>query len=455
MVRSINRIALLALAIVLALALVWALVGAAVFVRKQNARAIIGVGYKVKITCSEVFVAKRNLDDVLATQFFNIDPLMDKIKISVDTQAKTVTGHLYGLGKSMAVYREGAGCTVFAQHGVEAVNIPVVSSAQKAVAHTYETAIKPEVQTAVQALFDESALPNPIVTRGVVVIQDGKIVAEHYRDGFTKDTPQQSWSMAKAVTQSLIGIMSGHGWIALDDTALLPHWQGDDPRAKISLDDLLHMASGLEFLEEYANTDAAVVQMLFNRKDMGAYASSFPLIRTPGTQSKYSSGTTNIVSKIIRIRLDALGEDYHAFPRRALFDKLGMMNTIFEVDPNGGFIGSSYIYATPRDFARFGQFILQDGVWEEERILPEGWVNYSRQPGPGDDQYASHWMVNTDQKSMPGLPADILYIIGNDGQYIITIPSKNTVIVRLGVTRSPATLGTDVLPLLRNIYNKL
>lgn len=428
---------------------------AGLFIRTQNARAMIGVGYKVKITCSEIFLAKRPLEDVLATEFFNIDPMMEKISIKIDDKAKTVTGSLFGLGKNVAVYREGVGCTVFAQNGVAPVNVPIVTDAQRQNAHKYEMAMRPNVQTAVQVLFDDEAHANPIWTRGVVVLQDGKIVGEHYREGFTKDSPQQSWSMAKAVTQSLIGIMSGNGWVSIGDKALMPAWQGDDPRSDITMGNLLHMASGLEFLEEYANTDSAVTQMLFNRKDMGTYAASFPLERIPGTQSKYSSGTANIVAKIMGAKLEALGEDPHAFPRKALFDKLGMMSAIFEVDPSGSFIGSSYIYATARDYARFGQLYLQDGVWEGEQILPLGWVEYTRQPGPGDDQYSSHWMVNTDQKSMPGLPADILYIIGNDGQYIITIPSKNAVIVRLGVTRRPATLQGDVLPLLREIYNQL
>lgn len=437
------------------LVVIFGVVWGGLFVRTQNARAIIGVGYKVKITCSEMFVAGRALDDILETEFFNIDPMMEKIKLDIDQEAKTITGSLFGLGKNMAVYREGVGCTVFAQNGVEPVNVPIVTEAQKRNAHQYDLAIRPNVQTAVQALFDDASHAHPIWTRGVVVIQDGKIVGEYYRDGFSKDSLQQSWSMAKAVTQSLIGIMSGKGWVSLDETALMPAWQGDDPRADITMENLLHMASGLEFLEEYANTESAVVQMLFNRKDMGRYAASFPLERQPGTQSKYSSGTANIVAKIMKTKLEALGENPDAFPRRALFDKIGMMNTIFEVDPSGSFIGSSYIYATARDFARFGQLYLQDGVWDGEQVLPPNWVDYTRQAGPGNDQYSSHWMLNTDQKSMSGFPADILYIVGNDGQYIITIPSKNAVIVRLGVTRQPATLQEDVSPLLREIYNQL
>ena len=373
------------------------LIGFGLFIHKQNGRAQIGVGYITKVTCSEIFVANRKLEDVLEDDFFNIDPMMGKISVHLDREAKTVTSSLFGLGKSRAVYREGLGCTVFAGGGVSSVDVPIVTAEQSAAAHKYDHAIKDNIQAAVRALFDDKALDHPIVTRGVVVIQNGKIVGEHYADGFDKDTHQQSWSMAKGITQSLVGILTGQGLLTLEDKNLLAAWQNGDPRGEITLGHLLQMASGLSFVEEYGNTKSDVVQMLYNSKDMAAYAANLPLIYKPGEKSVYSSGTANIVAKIIQNKLVEAGQNPHAFPRRALFDKIGMMSAIFEVDPSGTFIGSSYVYATARDFARFGQLYLQGGMWEGEQILPKNWVNYTGKSAVGRPEYGSTWSLNFGQ----------------------------------------------------------
>ncbi len=438
---------LLSMMIILGLAL-----GA--FIYQQDGRAQIGVGYKTKITCSEVFVAGRKFEDV-QEDFFNIDPMMEKISIQIDKDAKTVSGALFGLGKSYAVYREGVGCTVFAQDGVSSVNIPVVTDLQKQQAHKYSRAQSEGVQTAVLALFDDRAVTHPIDTRGVVVVQNGVIVGEHYKDGFDKNTRQQSWSMAKGITQSLVGIMTGQGILSVNDKELLDMWEAGDPRREITIDHLLHMASGLRFVEEYANMKSDVVQMLFNRRDMAKYAASLPLIYTPGEKSVYSSGTANILARVIQNKLGEHGIDPYSFPRRALFDKVGMMSAVFEVDPSGTFIGSSYVYATACDYARFGQLFLQDGMWEGNRVLPEGWVAYSGKPAVGRQDYGAIWSLNLDGKSLPDMPTDIIALGGNDGQYIFVIPSKNAVIVRLGITRAPASFEQDLFPLIRDVYNQL
>lgn len=435
--------------------IVAALIVFGLFIHKQNGRAQIGVGYKTKVTCSEVFVAGRKFEDVVSNDFFNIDPMMDKVSLKIDRTAKAVTGSLLGLGKSHAVYREGVGCTVFASDGVSPVDVPIVTAAQRASAHKYGLAIDANVQTAVRALFDDKALAHPIVSRGVVVIQNGEIVGEHYAEGFDRTTHQQSWSMAKGINQSLVGILTGRGLLSLDDKNLLDVWQKGDPRGDITLGHLLQMASGLTFLEEYGNTNSDVTQMLFNAKDMAAYAANLPLKYKPGEKSVYGSGTANIVAKVIRNALEEAGLNPHAFPRRALFDKIDMTSAIFEVDPSGTFIGSSYVYATARDYARFGQLYLQDGVWEGERILPENWVVYTGKSAVGRADYGSTWSLNLDGKILPGMPKDVIFLGGNDGQYIFVIPSKNAVIVRLGITRMPASFDGDLFPLIRGVYNEL
>ena len=415
--------------------------------------AKVPAGYVAKVTCSEIFVAGRDAGEVATTNFANISPTFDWVKLNVNEAEKSVEGRLLGFGKSTAIYRDGVGCTLTASDGLSPVDIPTLKNASS---HRYVLAIDETVQKTVVDLFDDAALPNPIITRGVVVIQNNQIIAEHYKSGFDKDTRQQSWSTAKGFVQALIGIAVRDGHLSLDDKALLPEWQGDDPRAEITIGHLLHMASGLEFDEAYANPNSHVDQMLFNQGDMGKYAASRKLINRPGTVSQYSSGTANILSNILRARLEAAGVSYHAFPKKELFDKIAMSSAVFEVDAAGNFIGSSYIYATPRDFAKFGQLYLQNGQWQGEQILPKDWVEYTRQSAPGTGgKYGSHWSLNLGQKTMPGLPEDVIHLGGNDGQMIVVIPSKNAVIVRMGVTRFPATIENDLYPLIRKVYEAL
>lgn len=418
-----------------------------------NKMGKVPAGYKAKVACSEIFVAGRNADDVISTNFDNISPTFDWVKLDVNEVEKSVQGKFLGVGKSKALFRNGAGCSLVGKNGLTAVTIP---SPQNTDGHLYETAIRADVQNALQPFFDDEALPNPIVTRGIVVIQNDQIIAEQYAEGFDAKTRQQSWSTAKGFTQALIGIAQNQGHLSLEDKVELSAWSDDDPRGQITLGHLLHMASGLEFSEAYANPNSHVDQMLFNQSDMGAYAASLKLAHKPGTVSQYSSGTTNIVASMLRAKLEANGVDYHSFPRKELFDKLSMSSAIFEVDAVGTFIGSSYIYATPRDFARFGQLYLQKGQWKGEQILSPEWIDYTRQPAPqSGGKYGSHWSLNLGQKTLPGLPEDVIHLGGNDGQMIVVIPSKNTVIVRLGVTRWPATLENDLYPLIRNLYDNI
>lgn len=428
---------------------------AAYYIPQLDRMAQIGVGYKTKVLCSEVLVAGREYDDVLNTNFFGIDPLLEYVNLDVDREKNIVSGSLWGLGSSKAVYRDGLGCTIDIGEGVSTVEISPSATGQQNT-QEYEITYRPEIQTAIDALFDDDKLTHPIKTRGVVVIQDGKIVGEKYTEGFGPATRQQSWSMSKGVTQALVGILAKKELLSLDDTNLMTDWKADDPRSKIKLGDLLHMASGLEFFEEYGDTESDAVQMLFNSADMASYAAQKSLVGTPGEKAIYSSGTTNIVSSIIRDRLENAGTSYHNFPHEELFAKLGMDSAIFEVDAAGTFIGSSYIYATPRDYARFGQLYLQNGNWDGEQILPENWVKYTGSPAPqSGGKYGSHWSINKDGSSLPGMPEDVIYLGGNDGQFIFVIPSKNAVIVRLGIMREPATFEDDLYPLIRDLFEAI
>ena len=425
---------------------------AALGINHLNKMAKIGVGYMVKVTCSEVFLAERDLDDIMASDFADIDPLMTFVRLKLDENQNTLKGSLFGLGKSKGVYREGIGCSLDVGDGLSEVALQNAEFPE----HNYTESINPNVQAELLKFFTSKDNPDTFVTRGALVIQNGQVIAEHYKKGFDKDSRQQSWSMAKGFTQALIGIAVKDKLLSLEDNELMPDWKAPDPRSEITLGHLLHMASGLEFREEYLDPFSHVDQMLFNRSDMGEYAASQSLVSKPGTTSIYSSGTTNIVSKILRNTLDTENISYHDYPNQKLFSKLGMNSAIFEVDASGGFIGSSYIYATVRDFAKFGQLYLQNGVWNNEQLLPVGWVDYTRTPAKhSEGKYGSHWSVNASQKNFPSLPKDVIALGGNDGQYIFVIPDKNAVIVRLGIMREPANFANDLYPVVKDIYQAL
>jgi CubicO group peptidase (beta-lactamase class C family) len=275
------------------------------------------------------------------------------------------------------------------------------------------------------------------------VVHEGRIVAERYAPGIDKDTPLLSWSMAKSFTNALVGILVKQGKLSVKDPAPVPEWaSAGDPRRAISLDEIMRMSSGLEWFEDYTEHPVSDVnRMLFLQPDMGAYAAAKPLAARPGSRWSYSSGSTNIVCRILR---DAAGgrEAFWAFPRRELFNKIGMRSAVWGVDASGIIIGSSYLYATARDYARFGLLCLNDGIWEGERILPEGWMAYSTTPTPPAPlgQYGAFFWLNhgdpgdPSKRPYPGLPTDLFLALGYQGQAIIIVPSRRVVIVRLGMT---------------------
>ena len=420
-------------------------------VKELNALARLGVGYMTKVACSEIFVAGRPEAEVLANDFHGIDPLLVKVKLDIDASEGIVKGSLYGLGKSTA-YHSGLGCALSPKGRPDTIGVYRGLAPDSP---PLPTQIDSDVQTAVEDFFKDAKPNDNAVNRGVLVLQNGVVVGEGYGEGITKETPQQSWSMAKSVTQALYGIASEKGLISIDETNLFPEWEGDD-RAKISVNDLLHMASGLYFLEDYSDPAASVTQMLFMSRDMGGRAAQEPLSHPPGTQWYYSSGTSNILSKLLRQRIEKAGQDYHSFPDKELFHKIGMRGATFETDASGTFVGSSFLYATARDWARLGELYRNDGIWGNTPILPKGWVDYARTPALETTlQYGAHWWLNGEQKRFPNMPKDIYYMGGHDGQYVIMVPSKNAVIVRLGLIRPPASFEADVLPLIEGLYAAL
>jgi CubicO group peptidase (beta-lactamase class C family) len=440
-----------------------------------------GTGYLAKVLCSAVFIAGRDPEEVLADDLDIFDYSL--IKGEVDMVRRTATAsnigplrERFGVYSRTAVYRDGLGCTLaigvtpdeLAQQ-VRGIDFEPTSPLPAAAPWPEGERVVPPIGVDVAVL--ESALdkafaePKPLQkrrTRAVVVVHGGRIVAERYAEGFSRDTELVGWSMTKSVTNALVGLLVKRGLLDLDEPAKVPEWSSpNDPRRSITLDQLMRMSSGLEFIEIYddkPDSDDAV--MNYTMADTGAYAASKRLVAPPGTKWAYASGTTNIISRILRVVVDE--DEYWTFPRRALFDRIGMSSAVIEPDASGTFVGSSYMYATARDWARFGLLYLHDGVWDGERILPEGWVGYSTTPTPTHTagvSYGAQIWLNLDSPPGSGdrwleiLPEDAFVFRGYAGQFVVVVPSLDLVVVRLGHSRG-AEAG-DLLAFIESVVAAL
>jgi len=416
--------------------------------------AAVGAAYKAKILCSGVFVSERDPHSVLNTDLAGDDlAALRLVNTHIDRELNKVTADFLGFITRTAVFQNKRGCTVV----YENVERP---SAQSAGSSNRDISAKPEgdfggekglpaqvntarLNSALEWAFAERDPVTPRNTRAVVVVHDGHLVAERYADGFSKSTALAGWSMTKSVINALVGVLVQEGKISLQDPVPITAWKSPgDMRRAITWEQLLRMNSGLQFDEDYRNPLADVTHMLFGVPSAAGYAIAKPLEVEPGTRWSYSSGTTNIISFAIR---KVVGDpDYLDFPRRALFDRLGMQSAVMESDASGTFVGSSFMYATARDWARFGLLYLRDGVWSGQRILPEGWVAFARKPTPDapDQTYGAHFWLRVPKEFHCGngtdaLPPDVFHAIGYEGQFVTIIPSRKLVLVRLGLTRRP------------------
>jgi CubicO group peptidase (beta-lactamase class C family) len=414
--------------------------------------APIGTAYAAKTLCSGVFVMGRRADDVIREDIVaDNHPLLRLLEPSVDASQRMATASFLGVARRDANYHPGLGCTL--SFGMSAAALRAASQVEIYAGRAEDwpaSALRvgvdgSKLQAAVDWAFAEPDAARLRRTRALVVLRDGYIVAERYAPGFSAATPMPGWSMTKTTAAVLIGTLVKTGTLSVERKALLPEWRGPgDPRAQITLDQLLRMISGLHFTERYGDPAADVALMLFARADGAGYAIDKSLDAAPGTRWQYSSGTSNILSRVIRQAVGGSTEQaYLDFPRHALFGPVGMRSAIIEPDASGSFVTSSYMYATARDWARLGQLLLQDGVWEGARILPEGWVRYMATLTPQSTRrdFGAHlWLKVTPPFNSlvvppPELPADAFHAIGYEGQFVSVIPSHRLVVVRLGLSR--------------------
>jgi CubicO group peptidase (beta-lactamase class C family) len=444
------KFALLAVAVLLVTGL-----GYGAYVLSQLAP--IGAAYAAKVLCSSVFVSGRPIGDVIREDLMaDNHPLLQLIQPAADTNRRIATATFLGMAEREARYRPGLGCTIVVGAipaiPAEPVGAGVISAPPSAASDADKLSASAPAKNVdlakLQAAIDWAfAEPDPARlrrSRAVVVIQAGHIVAERYAPGFSADTPLLGWSMTKTVTGVLVGTLVKAGKLSLEQKSLVPEWRvPGDPRAGITLDQLLRMTSGLRFTENYGDPLEDVALMLFARANGAAYAIDKPLEVPPGTRWQYSSGTTNILSRIIRDAVGGTEQDYLAFPRQALFDRIGMRGAVIEPDSSGTLVTSSFMYATARDWGRLGQLLLQDGVWNGERILPQGWVRYMATLTPLSKRkdFGAHLWVKVPPPfdsvvtPRPQLPADTFHAVGHEGQFVSVIPSRQLVVVRLGLSR--------------------
>ena len=427
-----------------------------VFVVSRIVEPLVAVGtaYKAKVLCSEVFVAGRGAGDVLSDMLIDDLRALRWIRATVDSTRRMTRARFVFLPARTARYDESLGCALLPRGatGHEGL-VRQAASRRRSVLVPRESVavVPPYVRKTLDVVLDDAfAEPDPAQprrTRAIVVVQHGAVVAERYAEGVGPDTPLMGWSMTKSVMNALIGVAARDGHLTFSNPVPVTRWKASgDARARISLGDLLHMSSGLHFDEGQADASSDLFRMLYGASDMAAVAIAQPLETRPGTRWQYSSGTTMILSRLLR---DALGDDaYWRFPREALFEPLGMTQAVLEADASGTFVGSSYMYATAREWARFGQLYLQDGVWADRRILPEGWVAYTRTPAPAAPaaSYGAHfWLATPEEYRGPAvvLPPGMFQAVGHEGQFVTVVPSHDVVIVRLGRTRYPSVWAHD------------
>jgi CubicO group peptidase (beta-lactamase class C family) len=465
---------------------------------RPDVASAVGAGFAAHVVCSLAFDSGLDPDAVFRDYVaFELGPGAALISVDVDPVARRVDTLAAGLARASAIHREGLGCTLVAgadESALRAWRPPERTavgrasgsgasgpgaSGSRASGEGGDAAARwpigdggpealppPELAAALARAFDEpnAAAGGPLrQTLAVVVAHRGRLVAERYAEEMGPATPLLGWSMSKSVIAALVGVAVGEGRLELARPAPVPEWQSPgDPRGAITLDQLLRMSSGLAFDETYGAVND-VSRMLFTRADTGAFAASFPLAHPPDTFWSYSSGTTNVVSRILRDSFDGDLAAMWLWARARLFDPIGLRSAIFEPDASGSFIGSSFFFASARDWARLGELHLRDGVWRGERVLPRGWVEYVTTPTPAAPQgrYGAHWWLNAgdperpERRLWPALPRDAVAMRGHSGQYVVVVPSAELVVVRLGLSHGDAGDLHGIEPLVRDVLHAL
>lgn len=411
-------------------------------------RLPIITAFAAKGMCSSVFLAQKSPERVEAEDlsFFPIS----LAKCNIDYEEQSVTAKVLGLAKRKAVYRDGLGAVLVLDKPedelkAESFRIPDPGYSQDTIPWPLGDVMPgplPDgvdyaaLQAVLKGAVDEPEAEPFKKTLGVAVVYKNQLIGEDYLEGYDAWTRFHGWSMTKSLTGAMAGILVHQGRMDLDAPVDIPQWAGDD-RKNITPDDIIHMCSGLEWVENYFTISDATV-MLMQSDDMFASVTSCPLAHEPGTYWNYSSGDANLLSGLIRM---AIGnqEEYLGFAYKNLFHRIGMLNTTVETDASGLFVASSYSYGSTRDWARFGLLMLNNGIFEGDTVLTREWVDYMKTAVPASNgEYAgTFWLKEPDPgNALVDVPDDVFFADGFLGQRVYIIPSLSLVVVRMGYSLS-------------------
>lgn len=402
-----------------------------------------------------MYVADRTAHSVSEND--NNVPMIKLAKTEISTKEKRVEASVFGFMDREAIYREGLGCVlitedfdpdqelIFPERNHNTTDLPFPYGNKGIKDTLFEEVDYVKLQQALDLAFE---MPEMQQTRTVLVAYKDHIIGERYVEGFDHNTPILGWSMTKSVLATLFGNLQYRNQI---DVGLYKPFDIDntneeiniDPRKHISLNDLLRMQSGLAWDEDYSSM-SDVTRMLFLDSDMSQAQARTEVIAEPGVIWNYSSGTSNLLSGILRKQFKS-HQEYLNFPYSALIDKMGMHSMLIETDLHGNFVGSSYGWGSTRDWAKFGILYLHEGDWNGERIFHPNWATYVSTPtAHSDGKYGAHFWLNANGK-YPDVPRDLYSANGYQGQYVFIIPSKNVVIVRTGLAEDPEFNVNDFL----------
>jgi len=397
----------------------------------------VASGMGAKILCSARYVSgfseQQAFDDLL-----QYSPVLEYLSIEYSPAEQSVTTSLFGLSSATAIYLPGIGCANrypgFDQRSTLQTRALPVFSSQWPHGNRVET-INAQMQQLIEQLLEQDNREG-LNTRALLVAHKGQIVAEAYGQNAGPETPLLGWSMAKSLTSVMIGNLELRGLLDAQDAPGFPEWANDD-RSAIRINHLLTMTDGLEFSEQYDPGDDATA-MLFTEPSASAYVLEKPQTHESGSYFNYSSGTANLLSRLYFERSGGTAQSNYDDFINHIAVPLSFQHSIFETDASGVFVGSSYLYASARDWARLGQMMLNEGVLNGQRIVSADWVARSTRPNTSQNEtaYGFQWWLNRgdEQLRWPDLPEESYAAQGNRQQNMMIIPSADLVIVRLGWT---------------------
>jgi CubicO group peptidase (beta-lactamase class C family) len=371
--------------------------------------------------------------------------LIDLAQNEIDESGQFATASVKGLKERKAIYREGLGATLInddfditqpyltpkREFSKNNLSFPYGDNESKD--SIFSTINYQKINELVENAFDKKGEKTKR-TRALLIIYKDRIIAEKYDTGFNKNSKILGWSMTKSITATLFGILEKQKGFNIYQPAPIAEWANDD-RKKITTNDLLHMNSGLEWDEHYDRICDAT-EMLFQAEDMTRVQLEKPLAFQPNTHWNYSSGTTNLLSGILRKQFKT-HQEYLDFWYSALIDKIGMHSMLVETDMTGNYVGSSYGWATARDWAKFGLLYLHQGNWNGEQLFKPNWAKYVATPtNTSNGRYGGQFWLNS-SGYFPDAPRDMYYASGFQGQMVAIFPSHDLVIVRMGLKENP------------------